>query len=259
MIIPLLMLNLDGRFFLTSLFYLLFLEELFWYYKLYLPDFTLRAMKAILEFLLELKQNNNREWFAQHKDEYLHVQEIHHLLLNEVIEKISQFNPIIGKPEAKDCAFRIYRDIRFSKDKLPYKTHIGAYIAREGRKSPRPGYYLHLEPGNSMIGGGIYMPQPDVLKRIRNEIYFDSKGFRSVLNDHSFSKLFNNLYEDKLTRNPKDFDPDFSDIELLRYKSYFVERYLSDEEILSDNFVNTIIDTCKVILPFHLFLNRAFE
>lgn len=216
-------------------------------------------MKAILDFLLELKHNNDRDWFDKHKAEYLQVKRKHELLLQEVIEEISRFDPITGRPEPKDCVFRIYRDIRFSKDKLPYKTHIGAFIAREGRKSPRPGYYLHLEPGNSMIGGGIYMPQPEVLKRIRNELYFDVKGFKSILEDKLFSKLFINLYEDKLTRNPKDFDPDFADIELLRYKSYFVERYLSDEEVLSNDFVSIIVETCKAILPLQIFLNRAFE
>lgn len=216
-------------------------------------------MKTILDFLKELKQNNNREWFDQHKDEYLDVKRKHELILGKVIEEISRFDPLTGKPEPKDCVFRIYRDIRFSKDKLPYKTHLGAFIARGGRKSQRPGYYLHLEPGNSMIGGGIYMPQPEVLKKIRNEIYFDSVKFRSILEEKSFSKLFGTLYEDKLSRNPKDFDADFADIDLLRYKSYFVERYLSDDEVLSDKFETIVVDTCKAMLQLHLFLNKAFE
>lgn len=216
-------------------------------------------MKTILDFLTELKQNNNREWFDQHKKEYLDVKYKHEVILEKVIEEISHFDPVTGKPEPKDCVFRIYRDIRFSADKLPYKTHLGAFIARGGRKSVRPGYYLHLEPGNSMIGGGIYMPQPDVLKKIRNEIYFDSGTFRRILEEKSFSKLFGSLYEDKLLRNPKDFDADFVDIDLLRYKSYFVERYISDEQVLSDKFLPLVVDSCKAMIPFHLFLNRVFD
>lgn len=216
-------------------------------------------MKTILDFLAVLKQNNNREWFDQHKKHYLEVKSKHELLLGKVIEEISHFDPITGKPEPKDCVFRIYRDIRFSSDKLPYKAHMGAFIARGGRKSVRPGYYLHLEPGNSMIGGGIYMPQPDVLKKIRNEIYFDSLTFRKILEEKSFNNLFGTLYEDKLLRNPKDFDADFADIDLLRYKSYFVERYFTDEQVLSDNFIPLVVDSCKAMIPFHLFLNQAFE
>lgn len=216
-------------------------------------------MKTILDFLTELKQNNNREWFDQHKKEYLDVKYKHEVILEKVIEEISHFDPVTGKPEPKDCVFRIYRDIRFSADKLPYKTHLGAFIARGGRKSVRPGYYLHLEPGNSMIGGGIYMPQPDVLKKIRNEIYFDSGTFRRILEEKSFSKLFGSLYEDKLLRNPKDFDADFVDIDLLRYKSYFVERYISDEQVLSDKFLPLVVDSCKAMIQFHLFLNRVFD
>jgi uncharacterized protein (TIGR02453 family) len=125
-------------------------------------------MKEILNFISDLKENNNREWFETNKKRYLAVKEKHEIFLDKVIEGIrSSVDPQLGELTGKDCVFRIYRDVRFSPNKEPYKNHIGAYIARGGRKSPRAGYYIHLDPGNCFAGGGIYMPAPDVLKKIR--------------------------------------------------------------------------------------------
>lgn len=217
------------------------------------------TMKNILDFLKELKENNNREWFEANKGRYLEVKKTHEEMLDKVIDGISTFDPVTGRPATKDCLFRIYRDVRFSPNKEPYKTHIGAFISRGGRKSERPGYYIHLEPGNCFMGGGVYMPQPENLKKIRNEIYFNAGSFKKIFEEKSFKQHFKELYDDKLSRPPKDFDPAFADIDLLKYKSYFVEEAYTDEEVLGADYVKKVVEACKALVPLNVFLNKAFE
>ncbi|MHC1778499.1 MAG: DUF2461 domain-containing protein [Lentimicrobium sp.] len=217
-------------------------------------------MKEILDFLRELKDNNNREWFDLNRDRYQHVKKQFEDYLNLMIGELARIDPSIGLPAAKDTVFRIFRDVRFSKDKLPYKTNFGAFIANGGRKSTKAGYYLHLEHGASMVGGGIYMPEPDVLKKLRQEIYFDAPGFKKVLEEKNFKRIYGNLADfDKLKRPPKDFDAGFPDIGLLMYKSYAVMHQMPDEVVVSDGFPKVVIDACKAMVDFNRFLNRAFE
>lgn len=216
-------------------------------------------MKEILDFITELKENNNREWFDANKQRYLSVKAQHENFIDKVIEGIRSIDPQIGKLEAKDCVFRIYRDVRFSPNKEPYKNHIGAYISRGGRKSPRAGYYIHLDPGASFAGGGIYMPSPDVLKKIRNEIYFNTDEFKSILESKEFKKNFTGLYEDKLSRPPKDFDASHPGIEYLKYKSFFVEKAFSDNDVMSATFVRKLTDSFRVLQPMNDFLNKVFD
>lgn len=211
-----------------------------------------------MQFLTALNENNNRKWFEENKEWYLQIKKEHELMLENMIKELGKFDLVAGTPAAKDCIFRIYRDVRFSKDKLPYKTHIGAFIALGGRKSVRPGYYLHIEPGHSMISGGVYSPQPDILKKFRDEIYYDAKTFKDILNNKAFKDMFGGLWEDKLIRYPKDYDPSFPDIDLLKYKSYSVMRNLDDKEVISEKFIPIVLDACKTMLDFNLFLNRAF-
>jgi uncharacterized protein (TIGR02453 family) len=217
-------------------------------------------MKDILEFLSDLKNNNNREWFDENRDRYQSAKVKFEDYVNLIIGEISLFDPQIGQPAAKDTIFRVFRDVRFSKDKLPYKSNFGAFIANGGRKSPRAGYYFHLEPGASMIGGGIYMPQPEVLKKIRQEIYFNAADFKKLLEEDKFKRVFGGLGDyDRLKRPPKDFDASFPDIQLLMYKSYVVMHKLDDEAILKDGFSKGITDACRTMTDFNHFLNRAFD
>jgi uncharacterized protein (TIGR02453 family) len=217
-------------------------------------------MKEILDFLRELKDNNNREWFDQNRDRYQAVKKQFEDYVTLLTGELSNIDPSIGMPAAKDSIFRIFRDVRFSKEKLPYKTNFGAFIADGGRKSPKAGYYLHLEPGASMIGGGIYMPEPDVLKKLRQEIYFDAPGFTKILEEKNFKRTFGKLADfDKLKRPPKDFDAGFPDIDLLMYKSYAAMQQLPDEVVLSEGFTQVLIESCKAMAGFNHFLNRAFE
>lgn len=215
-------------------------------------------MKSILDFLTHLRDNNNRTWFEEHKDWYISSKKIYERLIERLISEISQFDHTVGRPTVAECVFRIYRDVRFSKEKLPYKTHMGAFIAGGGRKSEKAGYYIHIEPDNSLIGGGIYQPHPDNLKKLRNEIYFDSKTFKNIIEDPDFKSRFSGLIGPKVTRNMKEYDPKVVDIELLKYKNYFVEKTFSNEEVVSGNFEKDVIESCYKIYPMNRFLNRAF-
>ncbi|MBK6346223.1 MAG: DUF2461 domain-containing protein [Bacteroidales bacterium] len=216
-------------------------------------------MKQLFEFLGDLRLNNNREWFDQNRTRYQTVKTAFEVYIDTLIAELSRIDPTIGLPVARDTIFRIFRDVRFSADKLPYKTNFGAFIANGGRKSPRAGYYIHLEPGSSMIGGGIYMPQPDVLKKLRQEIYFNSGAFKDLLEEKNFRKYFGKLETfDKLKRPPKDFDAGFADIDLLMYRSYAVMHHVADETVFSDNFTPTVSEVCGAMVDFNRFLNRIF-
>jgi uncharacterized protein (TIGR02453 family) len=216
-------------------------------------------MKKVIDFLSELKLNNNREWFEANKKQYEAAKTEFEGLLNKLIPLIYKFDPEIGLLTAKDCVFRIYRDVRFSKDKSPYKTNMGGYINKGGRKGLYAGYYVHIEPGSSMLAGGIYMPPPDVLKKARQEIYYHSDEFKGILNNKEFKKIFRQMEEDKLSRPPKDFPADFKDIDLLKYKSYTVVHAINDEIITGADFVGYTRNVFNVLFPFNNFINRGLE
>lgn len=134
-------------------------------------------MKNVIEFLSGLKANNNREWFQANKNQYEESREKILFITELLINEIRKFDKDIPAMDPKDCLFRIYRDVRFSHDKQPYKTHFGSYIARGGRKSTRAGYYFHIDPDASFLGGGIYMPESNVIKALRNAIYEQPEVF----------------------------------------------------------------------------------
>jgi uncharacterized protein (TIGR02453 family) len=215
---------------------------------------------AALDFLSQLNRNNNREWFQQNKRVYDEIRKDYETFVAEMISEISMLDPSIGLPDCKDCIFRIYRDVRFSSDKSPYKTHFGAFIGKGGCKTTGVGYYIHIEPGKSMVAGGVYQPQPYVLKQLRNEIYFNSAEFKKIITDSKFVKSFGQLDDfDKMKLAPKDFPADFQDIDLLKYKSYIVGRDFTDSEVVSDDFKMNILGTFAAMLPLHDFLKRAMN
>lgn len=212
----------------------------------------------IFDFLRNLKDNNNRDWFQANKKSYDKAKSDFEHFAATVITRISAIDAQLQSPAVKDCMFRIFRDVRFSHDKAPYKVNFGAFIAKGGRKSYYPGYYFHFEPEQSMIAAGVYMPPPDILKALRNEIYYNSHEFAAILADQNLSKYFSGLGDfDKLKKAPKDFPADFAGIELLKYKSYIVSKQFSDNEISADTFEPTAIEIVKSLQPFMAFLNRA--
>ena len=212
----------------------------------------------VLNFLKQLKMNNNREWFQENKKWYEASRNEVETYVAEMIVTLTAIDPSIQSPAVKDCMFRIFRDVRFGADKSPYKTNFGAFVARGGRKSSFPGYYFHYEPGGSMIAAGIYMPQPDVLKLLRNEVYFNSSLLKNIMAKPSFLKYFDGLADfDKMKKPPKDFPADFPDIELLKYRSYTVTRLVSDEEVNSENYRNLVMEMIAELQPFMAFFNTA--
>ena len=215
-------------------------------------------MKKIVDFLTELKENNNRDWFHANKDIYNEAKERFDTYINLLIPKVKEIDQGVDVNEAKECTFRIYRDVRFSKNKEPYKTNFGGYINKGGRKSKYAGYYLHVEPDNSFIGGGIYMPQGDDLRSVREEIHKNPETFKKLINDKEFKKYFPELWGDKLKTAPRGFPKDFKDIDLLRYKSYTVLHYIDDKYLFSKNFFDYVVKVFKVQYKFNKYFNDIY-
>ncbi len=215
-------------------------------------------MKPVLDFLTDLKENNNRDWFNENKPRYLTAKKLFEDTVNRLISEIRKFDPEIGPQTAADCVFRIYRDVRFSHDKSPYKTNMGGFIAKGGRKAGFAGYYLHLDPDGSFLAGGSHMPPPDRLKKIRQEVLYNVEEFKRILNDPGFKKTFGSLDGERLKRPPKDFPADFPDIDLLKFKSYTVLHPVSGTTVLSDGFFDHALKAFRQLHPLVKFLNRSF-
>lgn len=216
-------------------------------------------IKVILKFLTRLSKNNTREWFAANKEEY----QISHVLFVELItlliDKISDFDEEVAALEPKKCVFRIYRDVRFSKDKSPYKNNFGANISPQGRKSPFSSYYLHIQPGNSFVAGGMYRPEPEILNRIRQEIDYNPESIHAILDNPRFRKVFDKLQGDKLKRPPKGYDADHPDVDLLKHKDFIVFKKIEDKTVGGNRFLKVATDHYKLIKPLNDFLNMAIE
>jgi uncharacterized protein (TIGR02453 family) len=216
--------------------------------------------KEIINFLKALKGNNNREWFAENKEWYEKSKNDFSEFVDLLIFEIKKVDPAIGTLEAKDCQFRIYRDVRFSKDKSPYKTNFGAYISRGGKKLNFAGYYFHMEPGEYFMSGGVYMPQGPVLKAVRQEIFHRIKEFKAIINAPAFRKNFHGLSEmEKMKTAPKDFPKDFPEMELLKHKHYIMSKNITEKELLSPNLIKDARETYKAMVPFNHFLNSVIE
>ncbi|WP_159521688.1 DUF2461 domain-containing protein [Sunxiuqinia indica] len=216
-------------------------------------------MKAILDFLTDLRKNNNREWFNDNRKRYEESKEQMLFFTELMIQEIHKFDPEIPFLNPKDCLFRIFRDVRFSKDKSPYKTQMGSFIAKHGRKSDRAGYYIHIDPGNSFLGGGIWRPQADTLKVIRTEIFENANDFKEILADKDFAKYFSLMNDDKLKMAPKGFPKDFEDIELLKHKSYVFGYQIDDKTISEEQFVSLSVDVFRELHKANRFINHALD
>jgi len=215
----------------------------------------------LLRFLSELKVNNNREWFAENKAWYDQVRIQFEQMCKELITEISAFDESIKHVEVKECVFRIYRDTRFSHDKTPYKTHFGVYIASAGgRKSKHAGYYLHIDPAGCFIGLGVWCPEPNVLKALRQSVYDNIDELNEIRTSHEFSQYFSRfLEEDKLKNVPRGFPKDFPDAELLKLKHYLVDYPLDDAILHAPDFVSRVAGIAKCAYPFNRFLNYTVD
>lgn len=216
-------------------------------------------MKEVLRFLSELKENNNKEWFDDNRKWYEESRK-KILFLSELInQEIAKFDPEVGILNPKDCVFRIFRDVRFSNDKTPYKTNMGSFIAKGGRKSIHAGYYIHIEPGQSFVGGGSYCPPADALKAFRTEIFDHPEELKSIIFSESFQKIYPDMYDDRLKTAPKGFPKDFPEMELLKYKSFAFTSKFEDSVVTGDQYVNQIVSALKELYPVNRFLNIALE
>lgn len=215
-------------------------------------------LQFVLDFLKDLAAHNHKEWMDDNKKRYLEAKENVIELISEVIKKATVFDPSLSGLEPKKTLFRINRDIRFSKNKDPYKTNFGAAIVDGGRKSGNPGYYLHLQPDNNFIGGGLYQPDSEILAKVRQEIDYNGKKLKNIIDDNGFKKIFTEPYtEDKLKTAPKGYPKDHPDLYLLQLKHYVYMHKVTDSEVAAPNFSNKVADVYKTLLPFNHFLNEA--
>jgi uncharacterized protein (TIGR02453 family) len=215
-------------------------------------------MKTVLAFLTELKSNNTREWFQANKEWYGEARREMESMVNTLIPAIGEFDPPVRFVPAKDCMFRIFRDVRFSKDKSPYKINMGAWITPAGRKSCGPGYYVHIQPGESFLSAGIYMPDPDTLKRVRREIFYNGGKLKEILGQKELTKYAAGLDEmDMLKNPPKDFPGDFPDIGLLKRRHYTISHPLAQKQVESEAFTGYVLKAFRAMYPFNEFLRMA--
>jgi len=213
--------------------------------------------KETLQFLRALKKNNAREWFNNNKDRFVAAYENFTQFAQTLIDETAKFDKSATGIDAKDAVFRIYRDVRFSKDKSPYKTHFGAVLTGRG-KGFLAGYYLHLEPGNSFLAGGVHMTEPENMKAIRARISAEGKKFLKIINDKNFKKTFT-LEGDRLVRVPQGFDKEDPMAEYLKYKDLTLIHSLDDKKMLSDDLVPYCAKIFKAMVPFNRFLNEAVK
>ncbi len=216
--------------------------------------------QSTFDFLNKLKKNNNKEWFDKNRDTFELAKKDFRAFIDELIQSTAKFDPAIKMLEAKDCVFRINRDIRFSNDKTPYKTNMGASISPGGKKSFSAGYYFHLQPGASFLAGGMWQPPAPQLSAIRQEIDYNAVEFKKIINNKEFKKQFGALSdEDKVKTAPKGYEKSHPEIEHLKLKSFIVVRNLKDKEVLSKDFLKEATTTFKALYPFDLFLRKACD
>ena len=213
--------------------------------------------KNTIEFLKNLSSNNNKDWFDSHRSQYLAAKNNFEAFVQEVIKGIIEFEPVLKGLEAKSCIYRINRDIRFSNDKTPYKTNFGALIMKGGRKNffRCCGYYIHIEPNNCFFAGGAYMPQPDWLAAIREKISEQPDSFLKIINNVEFKNYFTEIQGEKLKKAPKGFAPTHEQIELLKYKSYYVSKQVTDKQVIEFDYLKYVLNTFRVVKPLHDFLD----
>lgn len=215
---------------------------------------------STLKFLKDLKNNNNKPWFDKNRKQYDAAKEDFLLMVAQVIKGISAFDPSVANLEAKNCTFRINRDVRFSKNKDPYKNNMAAYFNKDGKKGLGAGYYLHIEPGKSFAAGGIWMPEPAVLAGIRQEIDYSFDEWKKIVEGKAFKKIFSEgLQGESLTRPPKNYDDTNPAIAYIKMKSFIVTSSFTDADVQSKNFTKEVAKRFQVIKPLIGFLNSAIS
>ncbi len=212
---------------------------------------------STLEFLQELAENNNREWFTEHRKRYDAAKKEMEALVKDLIKGVGEFENL-PNTEPKDCLFRINRDIRFSKDKAPYKQWLSAAVGPGGRHSGRIDFYLHIQPGESFLGAGMWNPTPKQLAKFRQEIDFNPEALKSIIEAPEFKAYFPEAWGESLQRMPKGYPENHPDIALLKRKQLFFMHKYADAEVTSPHFAQEIVNGCRLIKPYCDFLNYLF-
>ena len=213
-----------------------------------------------LDFLKKLDKNNDREWFQANKKAFDAAQDNMTAFAGYLIGEIGKFDDAVADIDPKTCVFRIYRDVRFSKDKSPYKVNLGAYISPGGRKSMQPGYYFHLQPGASFVAGGKHIPDGPELLKIRTAIAAKTDEFLKIINKKNYSETFGEMRGERLKSAPKGFDPEHKAVEHLKLKEYMAFAELHDDKFLiSPEFPKYLVKTMKEMFPLISFLRKALS
>jgi uncharacterized protein (TIGR02453 family) len=215
-----------------------------------------------LKFISQLKKNNNKPWFDAHRPQYEAARIDFSNFIQLLIDALQKSDTTITGLTARDCMFRINRDIRFSKDKRPYKDNFGAIIKRGGRKSGYAGYYFHCAPGESFVGGGLWMPEPENVKKLRQEIDYNWEEFQSILKNKSFKKTYGDLFHGddiKLSTVPKGYEKDNPALEYLKLKCFIAETKISDEALLKSSLHKKTLSAFETLQPLLKFINRSLD
>ena len=215
---------------------------------------------STIQFLKALKNNNNKEWFDKNRKIYEQAKADYLNFVTIMLNEIQGFDTSLMELQPKQCIFRLNRDVRFSKNKDPYKTNFGASFSKGAKKIQTAGYYFHLEPGENFVGGGLWMPMAPDLNKVRQEIDYCFKEFSSILKKPAFKSTYGDMDNSmKLVRPPKGFDVDNPALEYLKLKSFVVTRSIKDTELTDKQLVKNVVKYFKTIAPLVHFLNRAIE
>lgn len=218
--------------------------------------------KDAIQFIDDLKANNNTEWMHANKKRYENYKKDYHQFIASLLEEMKPLDPSLDLLEVKNCTFRINRDIRFSKDKSPYKTNMGVWMTTNKNRKNSPGYYIHFEKGSSFIAGGVWCPEVDELKKIRKEIAFFYDDLEEIVTHPAFKKEFGEITREEnnvLKKAPKGYEPDHPAIEFLKLKSFTCSQKIDDKLFSDKDFSKKIAQKLIVIKPLNEFLNRALE
>jgi len=216
-------------------------------------------MEKVLQFLENLSANNNKDWFHDNRKLYEECRDKILLITEILITEIRKFDSEIPAMSPKDCMFRIFRDVRFSNDKKPYKTNFGSFIAKGGRKSLLAGYYFHIEPDGSFAGGGLYMPPAEQLRAIRSYIADYGHEFLDIIQEKKFKKIYPEMYDHKLKTAPKGFPKNHEFADILRYQSFVFSTNLKKEIITGDNFINYLVNAFIELHKINRFINNGLN
>jgi uncharacterized protein (TIGR02453 family) len=217
---------------------------------------------STIKFLKDLKKNNNKPWFDKHRPAYESAKKDFEQFIQTLIDKHGKKDDYIKELKAKECTFRINRDIRFSKDKTPYKTNMGASINRAGKKSPFAGYYFHCEPGEAFVGGGLWMPMPPDLKKVRQEVDYCFDEFKKIIGAKKFKAVYGSLHrgdDSTLSKVPQGFEKDNPAAEYLKLKSFIAMKPLTEKDLTSKDLAKKAVDAFETLQPLLAFINRSIE